>query len=58
MRTVVVWPRVAVIVSFAADLQAMELATANYPAEVARYKEETPPLVFKQYLIASRGCPR
>ena len=41
-----------------ADLQAMELATNGFAAEVAEYKAATPPLTFKRYLIGSRGCPR
>lgn len=40
------------------DLQAMELATNGFPAEVAAYKAQRPPLTFKRYLISSRGCPR
>ena len=41
-----------------ADLLALEAATALYAAEVAEYVAEHPPLVFKRWLIGSRGCPR
>lgn len=41
-----------------ADLLAMEAATAGYRAEVEAHKATNPPLVFKRYLIQSRGCPR
>ena len=41
-----------------ADLLALEAATALYAAEVAEYVAEHPLLVFKRWLIGSRGCPR
>ena len=41
-----------------ADLLALEAATALYAAEVAEYVAQYPPMVFKAWLIGSRGCPR
>lgn len=41
-----------------ADLLALEAATAGYPAEVSAYVAERPPMVFKSWLIQSRGVPR
>ena len=35
-----------------------EQATAGYEAEMAQFKEQCPPMLFKQYLIDSRGMPR
>lgn len=35
-----------------------ESATAMYEAEMDEYKEQNPPVLFKNYLIESRGMPR
>lgn len=35
-----------------------EQATAGYEAEMQMFKEQCPPVLFKQYLIDSRGMPR
>ena len=37
---------------------ALEAATGMYPAEVAEYKENNPPLTFKDYLVGTRGMSR
>lgn len=39
-------------------LMACEAATACYAAEVTAYRQENPPMVFKRYLVESRGMPR
>lgn len=43
----------------AADLAALEAATAMYASEVADYiAEHGPPMVLKRWLIESAGLPR
>lgn len=39
-------------------VEACEQATAAYATEVEDYKLENPPVLFKDYLIQSRGMPR
>lgn len=39
-------------------LSACESATAMYATEVAEYRQGNPPMVFKRYLLDSRGMPR
>lgn len=41
-----------------ADLLALEHATGMYAAEVSEYLSQHPPMVFKRWLIESRGMPR
>ena len=40
------------------DLLTMESVTAGYPAEERDYRLVSPPMVFKRWLIESRGIPR
>lgn len=39
-------------------VMAAEYATSGYEWEMVQYKLENPPVLFKQYLIDSRGQPR
>lgn len=39
-------------------VMACESATALYDAEVQEFKQQCPPVLFKDYLIGSRGAPR
>lgn len=38
--------------------RACEHATALYPAEVREFHQDVPPVLFKRWLIDSRGMPR
>ena len=40
------------------DLLIMESATCGYAEEERAYRQEHPPMVFKRWLIESRGMPR
>lgn len=39
-------------------VEAREYATGMYAEEVERWEQDNPPVLFKNFLVASRGQPR